>query len=233
MARIKRYGRERLLRILQQKCPEALTKIPPPEAFEFRHYRDGDHRLKVGNWPSWDDPRLVDVFIECTGVNKPRLGPKDPELTSMGSILRENSFFGKLDDGRYPDLDSGILVALVSFIFIYCGKRTEFADFSGNTGLSHLISALNKVSSCISDGEKMERVELGTYKRSKAAWNAKKASPGVSTEASGESTTNCKDGAGDGLSVPEQTVSKSASASKKRSLDDEQENTPAAKKNRF
>ncbi len=165
MPRIKRYGRNKLLRLLERMCPGALAKVPPPEEFEFSTESGGvDLFLGFHTDEICDYYARREVRVVCRGEQKPKTGIERHGISCIGSL--EDSLFSSLAGQGYDRWDaldvktrSGMFAALVAFVFVYCEQKDEFADFEGGKDLKYLVAALNKMSEYFPEGETWEKTK--------------------------------------------------------------------------
>ena len=148
MGRAKRYDKEELLRILQKECPTAIAAFPSADTFKFQ-VTDNATYLRVGQALTEEKRVAGDAWVLIVGACKPWLHVRQ---ISYGQVLRTKYKFVRCD-GPFGLVTKSINVyawqdwmrALISFVFVYAGRKDEFADFDRGEGLQVLIKVLRAI----------------------------------------------------------------------------------------
>jgi hypothetical protein len=159
MGRCKRYTKDELLKILNEKCPDAVAKLPSPDAFEFKRYNDRRHML-IGSTNQRVRRGELPLWVQCLGEGetKPWLAFETDFTTDTSMLVRReglkgNFFFGKMTkSGLFRTLvDSDSLKAVVAFVFVYCGNMEKFMDFGFGRGVKVLVESLQAIAARTQD----------------------------------------------------------------------------------
>ncbi|KAI4704044.1 hypothetical protein J4E81_001108 [Alternaria sp. BMP 2799] len=135
-----RYTKEQLLDMLQKQIPNAIVKLPRPDAFTFQSLPDGKSQLCIGTYvEGLSDPTTDEFWVGCGGTAKPWLtfdiGKKD-------QVFHGDAFFKKMTKSGQVYLFGDGLKAIVAFVFVYCDKMEEFCDFQFGKGFNILVEKL-------------------------------------------------------------------------------------------
>lgn len=140
MGRCKRYGKEQLLDMLQEQCPNTMAKLPLPDTFAFQALPDGTSELRIGSYTKGRRiPVRHELWVRCGGTAKPWLG-FDIEIDHKS--FHGDAFFKKMTKSGTRDVYSDELKTMVAFVFVYCDKMEEFCDFQFGKGFKILIEQL-------------------------------------------------------------------------------------------
>ncbi|KAI4636492.1 hypothetical protein J4E83_001447 [Alternaria metachromatica] len=136
----KRYGKEQLLDMLQEQIPNAMAKIPRPDAFKFQSLPDGKSQLCIGTYiEGLSNPTTDEFWVHCGGIAKPWLAF---DIGDKDQAFHGNAFFKKMTESGQVYLFSDGLKAIVAFVFVYCNKMEEFCDFQSGKGFNILVEKL-------------------------------------------------------------------------------------------
>ncbi|EFQ86880.1 hypothetical protein CFE70_008183 [Pyrenophora teres f. teres 0-1] len=158
MGRVKRYNRDELLGILEDQCPDALANFPKSDSFIFNTTEDdGDKsktylrigRVLVETKKDYSLSLGDEAWVEITGPCKPWLYVQTIDHGCVDEKIyrhvRCDGVFGALTESANVYAWSDFMKALISFAFVYAGRRDTYADFDKGQGLPILVKALKDI----------------------------------------------------------------------------------------
>ncbi|KAF7442514.1 hypothetical protein A1F99_133830 [Pyrenophora tritici-repentis] len=145
MGRAKRYNRDQLLDILENQCPEAFAKFPKADSFVFTNTDDVLVETKKGGPLKLGDKAWVEILGPCKPWLHVRTINGGYVHPASHRYVRCDGVFGTLMDTAEVYAWGDNMKTIVSFAFVYAGKRDTYGDFDNGNGLPILVKTLEDI----------------------------------------------------------------------------------------